>query len=544
MIDVVDCADDQILTTVRELSRGREGPLSPPILLFYEDKVEEVERTDQVLRCIAVARLSDGSEFHVSYHYEIVSDSVPIDSGYSIEIGYSIGDSVHPPGSLLSDPFPVGAVMKGADGAEIRILQITPDAWSLVLAENQSNASPEEGNRFFIVRVDVINPPDSLQPVDVSHSEFGLIGDSRVIYSGSDNCGLTPDQLDLEILPGSSAEGNVCFEIPENEEGLILIYSPGYAEEDRRFIWLPEEEDKITIAFSDLNWTTVRVQNRIAQYIVEKGYGYETDAISGTISPNFESLLKGDIHIAMEIWLPIQQADWDDAVAHRQVVSVGESLGQVWESSFLMPKYLADEYPGLRTVGDLTIPEYNQLFQTMDSRGKARLVGCATGWICEHVVYQEVESYGLTNFVEVVAPGDEDALYGDLRGNYSRQEPWLGYLWGTADPALVLDMVRLEEPPYTEECWATTKACAIEGLTVLIGVHPSLEEKAPDVVEFLNIWDLNVGRYRPIAKYMADNPDAGIQGAAIWYLKNNEPVWSQWVPADVAEKVNEALAGS
>ncbi len=214
MIDVVDCADDQILTTVRELSRGLEGPLSPPILLFYEDKVEEVERTDQVLRCKAEARLSDGSDFYVTYHYEI-NDSVPIGSSYSIEIGYSIGDPVHPPGSLLSNPLPLGAVMKGADGSEIQVLQITADAWPLVVAEDQSNYPPEEGNRFFMVRLDVANPPDVLHPIDLSHSDFGLIGDNRVIYTFSDGCGVVPDQLDLEILPGSSGKGNVCFEIPE-----------------------------------------------------------------------------------------------------------------------------------------------------------------------------------------------------------------------------------------------------------------------------------------------------------------------------------------
>ncbi|MCZ0938339.1 MAG: hypothetical protein OXJ55_06865, partial [Caldilineaceae bacterium] len=34
-----------------------------------------------------------------------------------------------------------------------------------------------------------------------------------------------------------------------------------------------------TIIFSDLNWTSAQIQNRIAQYIVEKGYGYSTDVV-------------------------------------------------------------------------------------------------------------------------------------------------------------------------------------------------------------------------------------------------------------------------
>ena len=45
-------------------------------------------------------------------------------------------------------------------------------------------------------------------------------------------------------------------------------------------------EQKETIVFSDLNWTSAQVQNRIAQYLVEKGYGYPTDVVFGaTLSP-------------------------------------------------------------------------------------------------------------------------------------------------------------------------------------------------------------------------------------------------------------------
>ena len=38
---------------------------------------------------------------------------------------------------------------------------------------------------------------------------------------------------------------------------------------------------KDTIVFSDLNWTSAQVQNRIAQFIVEHGYGYPTDTVFG-----------------------------------------------------------------------------------------------------------------------------------------------------------------------------------------------------------------------------------------------------------------------
>ncbi|MDD9994153.1 MAG: ABC transporter substrate-binding protein, partial [Dehalococcoidia bacterium] len=83
-----------------------------------------------------------------------------------------------------------------------------------------------------------------------------------------------------------------------------------------------EGESKETIIFSDLNWTSAQVQNRIAQYIVEHGYGYPTDVIFGGTLPNFQGLQGGDIHVAMEVWLPNQEIGWDKAVAAGDVLPI------------------------------------------------------------------------------------------------------------------------------------------------------------------------------------------------------------------------------
>ena len=40
-------------------------------------------------------------------------------------------------------------------------------------------------------------------------------------------------------------------------------------------------------------------------------------------------------------------------------------------------------------------------------------------------------------------------MFAEVYGAYEKEEPWLGYMWGTGDPALKLDLVRLEEPPYS-----------------------------------------------------------------------------------------------
>ena len=227
------CSDEWFIGAIIELSEERESSFSPRILKLYTDKIEEVERTVKLLSCKAEAKMSQGGEVFLSYHYEIDRDG----DGF---IGYSVGDPVPPPGSTLNDAYAVGTVMTGSDGTQIRAISITADAWPLVYAENRFNDPPEEGNRFFMVRVEVVNPSDALQSVDVDDFDFKLIGDNRVVYSYSEGCGVIPDELDREIFPGGRAEGNVCFEVPESERGMILIHEPGYGTENRRFLILTD----------------------------------------------------------------------------------------------------------------------------------------------------------------------------------------------------------------------------------------------------------------------------------------------------------------
>ena len=183
------------------------------------------------------------------------------------------------------------------------------------------------------------------------------------------------------------------------------------------------EGPKDTIVFSDLNWTSAQVQNRIAQYIVEEGYGFPTDLIFGGTLPLFQGLRSGDTHVTMEIWLPNQSIGWTEAVELGEVVSVGRSLVGDWQSTFVIPAYVADQYPDLKTPQDLMKAEYQELFATADSRGKARLVACVPGWSCELVNDEQIETYGLMDHLHVIKPGSQDAMFAELYGAYDNKSP-------------------------------------------------------------------------------------------------------------------------
>lgn len=302
------------------------------------------------------------------------------------------------------------------------------------------------------------------------------------------------------------------------------------------------EGPKETIVFSDLNWASAQIQNRVAQYLVEKGYGYPTDVVFGSTLPLFQGLRNGDTHVTLEIWLPNQIEAWTEAINNGEVVSVGASLGSDWQSSFVIPAYLQEQYPDLDNVEDLKDQQFKDLFKTAETGDKARIVACVIGWACEEVGAQQLVGYDLNDHVEVINAGDSAALNADLYGAYEREEPWLGYQWGTNEPALVLDLVRLEEPAYSEACWLTDKACAYQDATILIAVHPDLPAAAPDVIEMLRKWDFNIDLYKQVAAWQRDNPDVDYNATALWWLNSFQNVWGEWVTADAKASVQAALA--
>lgn len=297
-----------------------------------------------------------------------------------------------------------------------------------------------------------------------------------------------------------------------------------------------EEVRKDPIVFSNLNWASAEVQTQIVSFIVNNGYGYPVDLIDGDTVSLWQGLLNGDTQVTMEIW-PAQQEWIDDLDDDSVITLLGDSLDENWEG-WVIPQYVKDENPGLVSVSDL--PDYQELFVTADSRGMARFVSCIAGWACEQVNEAKFDAYNLRDVLYIIDPGSGAALFADLQANYDRGEPWLGYIWGPTEPTATLDLYRLEEPEWTQECWDSDKGCAYPASEVRIAVNTELVDRAPDVIEFLRAWDYSANEQVSTEIWMGQN-DAAPEEGAMYYLRTFRDVWSQFVPADVAELIDAAI---
>lgn len=135
-------------------------------------------------------------------------------------------DGAAVPGSLRN-PVPAGETLHTGDYYDMRIVDVNGDAWPAVQAENQFNDPPARGNRMIMIRVHVKRAREETDTI--GDSSFYLIGNSNTKYTTYDSesrCGVIPDRLYGKLSPGDETEGNVCFQVPQEEKGLLLVYDP------------------------------------------------------------------------------------------------------------------------------------------------------------------------------------------------------------------------------------------------------------------------------------------------------------------------------
>ena len=310
------------------------------------------------------------------------------------------------------------------------------------------------------------------------------------------------------------------------------------------------------IVFAGLDWDSNSFHNGVAGFILEHGYGCEIDEIPGSTIPLLNGMIRGDIDITMEMWIPNVKDAWDDAVERGTVVKVGTAFPDATQEWYV-PKYLVegDDAPakGLKSVSDL--PEFTEVFADPEEPGKGRFYNCILGWGCEVINTKKLNAYGLLDSYTNFRPGTGAALAAAIESSILRKQPIVFYYWG---PTWVLgkigdEVVALEEPPYDEEIWnalqeesnpeKVEQATAYPLVEVSIAMNKEFQEQAPTITEFLGKYGLTNNIVSKALAYMQDE-GATTQEAAQWFLQNNEETWTEWVPADVAEQVKAALAST
>jgi len=308
--------------------------------------------------------------------------------------------------------------------------------------------------------------------------------------------------------------------------------------------------EKSLIKLSDLNWGSAHFQSEMAKIIIEKGYDYPVELVPGATIPLTQGLRTGDIDVMIEGWYQNQKEAVDAGIAAGEIEMIGYLNDDNWQSGFVVPTFvikgdasrgIEPMAPNLKSVFDLTDPQYIKLFQNPEDPSKGVILNGPPGWECEIVIPEQVAAYGLADDYDTLNAGSSEGLFASLKSAYDKGEPWIGYLWGPTWIAGALDLTLLEEPAYNEEVWEDTHGCAWPSVDLFIAAHAGFTERAPDVTAMFKNWKLDTATLDMVLAYMNDTGGEPVD-AAVWFLKNHEEIWTKWVTSDAAAKIKAAVA--
>lgn len=314
------------------------------------------------------------------------------------------------------------------------------------------------------------------------------------------------------------------------------------------------------ITFGDFAYDSEIVHNRIMQYIVENGWGYETESITATVAPMIQGLNANDVQIVSELYMQNQPDSFFNAIEDGTLVDLGPNYKKSIQGWFV-PTYMIEGdaergiepmAPELETVKDLE--QYADLFEDPANPDKGRFVNGIPAWEATQISSIKLKVYGLADDFTDFQPGSQAAEFASLSNAYREGKPWVGYLWAPTWPFAEMDLTLLEEPPYTEECWNTLtaaigeggevpdQACAFPDTEVHVIANGDFSASIPeDMRTFFKNYSSTLESTSELLLYLSNN-EASPEETAIWWLKNNEDTWSKWVPDEVAQKVSDALA--
>lgn len=126
-----------------------------------------------------------------------------------------------------STPQPLGQPVQLGDWT-ITVSAWEPNATATVQARNPNNRTPDAGETFGLATIELTRTGSrSADGFDLS---FRLADDTGAEYPDYDSrCGVVPDGLDkfVELEPGATITGAVCFALPTDKRGLVnLLIGP------------------------------------------------------------------------------------------------------------------------------------------------------------------------------------------------------------------------------------------------------------------------------------------------------------------------------
>lgn len=303
-----------------------------------------------------------------------------------------------------------------------------------------------------------------------------------------------------------------------------------------------------TIDIAEMTWPSAAALAQIHAIVLEEGFGCDVEIVTGDTVPTSASMLqRGEPAVAPELWTSAIEEPWAEGIEEGRVTELGKAISDGTVEGWFIPRYVQEEYPELVSAADVVARP--DLFPDPENPDQGRLYSCPPGWACELSTSALFEAYDMEEEWNLFSPGSGGALAASISRAFLREEPILFYYWGPTALLGKYDAVQLEMPEADQAVYAcnTDPDCdkpagktAYPSSPAIVGAAAWVEEEAPQVADYFGKVGLTNDQISALLVY-GDENNAGAEETARHFLATNEDVWTEWVPAEVAEKVKASL---
>jgi glycine betaine/proline transport system substrate-binding protein len=290
----------------------------------------------------------------------------------------------------------------------------------------------------------------------------------------------------------------------------------------------PRSGDLQGIVLVQNPWTASALNAEVAKILIEENLGNAVEITAIDENTMFAGLAAGDLDSCLELWPSGITADLQAYFDEGTVVEIGK-LGAVGRIGWYVPRYVQEQFPETATWEGFLDPEIARQFASAETGDLGRFLGTDPSYS----QYDEAIIANLGLHLQVVYSGSEAATVAALDSAVAAEEPILMYWWVPTAAAAKYDLVEVELPEYTDECYADPAeiACAYpeDVLVKIAGAH--LPEKDPVVSNFLAWFTMTNDDQLSMLPAVEIDGEPAAEVAAQW-VADNEDSWTPWLSGD------------
>lgn len=305
---------------------------------------------------------------------------------------------------------------------------------------------------------------------------------------------------------------------------------------------------KVTIA--EMSWASATLIANIDSFILEKGFGCETELIPGDNTITLTSMYeRGEPDIAPEIWTNAFKEILEKGINDKRIRYGGKSLSDGGEEGFWVPKYMVDEYPELSTIQGVI--KHAKLFTHPENPDKSAFYSCPSSWSCQTASANLFTALELDKAdFDLIDPGSGVALSASLAKANFQHKPWFGYYWAPTAVLGKYDMVKVDFGTGVDEDEYANCTTNIDCESPKVTMHPPtivytvitepFAVREPQIAKYMNKRSFTNAQMNKLLAWVEENQADG-KTAMEYFLTARPDIWRTWLTPEIADKVAKAL---